>query len=261
MVRLPKAVSNTTGFCRQRVTGGPTSRWSWAPCSPDKNGEAHNMRHVASLIALSFLLAALAHADIIVGTNNTNANVFPFGDTYLGEYQQVYASTAFPSTETITGIKFASAPVFAGNTHSVTVTISLSTTSATVASMSTNYSANKGADFAQVFSGPITYLSLGNNTFDLSFPTLPFSYNPALGNLLMDVVVSSNSGQMVAFDANLDTVTSRVFNLSGNGAPSFDKGHGLVTNFVTAVPEPSGVLLFGSAVALLGMSMRRRLVH
>jgi hypothetical protein len=127
------------------------------------------MRRLTYSIGLLFALAAFARADTIVGTNNDFKNVFPFGDSYVGEYQQVYTSAAFPGLETITGLKFASG-TSAGASHTVTLTIGLSTTSATVASMSTNYAANKGADFTQIFSGTVTHTPASNDTFDLIFP-------------------------------------------------------------------------------------------
>jgi hypothetical protein len=216
------------------------------------------MRRLTCFVGLLFVLPCFARADIIVGTNNFAKNVYPFGDSYVGEYQQVYTSAAFPGLETITGLEFASGSA-SGNTgsHTVTLTIGLSTTSATVASMSTNYAANKGADFTQIFSGTVTYTPASNDTFDLIFPTAAFLYNPGLGNLLLDVVVASNSGSQVAFDATIDSVTSRVFNDSGNGAPRFASSHGLVTDFVT-VSEPASVLLLGSVVVLLRTALRHK---
>jgi uncharacterized repeat protein (TIGR03803 family) len=188
-------------------------------------------RTVALSAAVLFSLVAAgtaaAQTSIIVGTNN-NANCAPFSAEYNGEYQQVYTSTAFPGVATITGLKFAFAPDKGSPT--VTLTIGLSTTSATVASMSTDYAANKGADFTQVFSGTVTYTDVPY-TFDLSFATLPFTYNPTQGNLLLDVVITSITGPTVCFEANQGSVTSRVFNDPATGLPSFTMGYGLVTDF------------------------------
>ena len=226
------------------------------------------MRRLTCFVGLLFVLAAFARADVIVGTNTFIANnVYPFGDSYVGEYQQIYTGAAFAGVETITGLEFASGSA-SGNTggsHTVTLTIGLSTTSATVASMSTNYASNLGADKAQVFSGTVTFTPTVNNTFDLSFlfPTA-FSYNPGSGNLLLDVNVTSTSGPDVLFDANLDSVISRVFNFKGNGAPTFDEGYGLVTDFVTSssdarVPEPSSILLLFTGLLPAAYGLRKRI--
>src|SRR5260370_32966168 len=124
------------------------------------------MRRLTCSIGLLFVLAAFARADIIVGTNNDFNNVYPFGDSYVGEYQQVYTSAAFPGLETITGLKVASGTATgAAGSHTVTLTTGLSTTSPTVASMSTNYATNKGADFTQVFAATVMYTAAGHNTF------------------------------------------------------------------------------------------------
>lgn len=195
------------------------------------------MRRLTWVIGWLLVVAAFGRADVIVGTINTGPNLFPFGTgffTYSGEYQQVYTRRAFPGAVVITGLKFASAAGYAG-TSTILATISLSTTTtASVAKMSTDYAANKGADFTQVFSGTLTYTALGNDTFDLSFPTTAFTYDPARGNLLLDVVIGSITGATIMFDANSDSVTSRVYNGGGFGAPTFDRGYGLVTDFVTS---------------------------
>ena len=44
---------------------------------------------------------------------------------------------------------------------------------------------NVGADKTQVFSGSLTTTIAGDGSFDLVFPTSPFVFNPANGNLLL----------------------------------------------------------------------------
>ena len=89
---------------------------------------------------------------------------------------------------TITDVAFSSENGFPGGTRTDNITVSLSTTTASLASPSSNYAANKGTDFTTVFTGPLTFTSLNNNTFDVVIPIAPFTYNPSGGNLLVDVV-------------------------------------------------------------------------
>jgi PEP-CTERM motif-containing protein len=215
-------------------------------------------------VGLAAVLAPAASADVIIGATNTG-NVFPVGSTvYLGEYQQVYAASAFPGPMTIGSVSFASDPN-AGNPStpvSVTFSLSLSTTSAAPNAMSTNYAANRGADFTTVFSGPFTYTPISNGSFDFVVPTAPFNYNPGLGNLLVDINVTSSSTSQVAFNSGTDPATSRVFNFAGTGAPTADS-NGLQTRFGTgaapSAPEPSALALAGSgSVLALAVAWRKR---
>ncbi len=203
-----------------------------------------------------------AAAGFIVGGTDS-ANVFPFGfEPYIGEYQQVYSHTALGSSPfTVTSLAFETAAGFGGITTSEDVQVSLSTTSATPTSLSTNYAANKGPDNQVVFSGVLAFTSLANGTFDFVINlTSPFSYNPANGNLLLDVVVISPSTPEIAFVAGTnDPDSARVFNLSGNGAPTVD-GTSLLTSIGTSavsVPEPATLTLSGMSLVLVGLGVWR----
>ncbi len=206
----------------------------------------------ALLLVLRFV--ASAHATPIIIGSSSPGNAFPFGvpagaaNAYLGEYQQIYAATAFGGPLTISEIAFASLPG-AGLATSISdaVVLGLGTTSATPAAPSTNYAANKRADFQQVFSGTITAALAHNGTFDFIIPlTTPFAYNPADGNLLLDVFVvsetSTPAARTTSFAAGPSTDIGRVFNLGGTGAPTRVGNEGLLTSFstTTAVPDTSG---------------------
>lgn len=207
-------------------------------------------------LALALLPAIGAHAQqtITIGTPSRGDNSFPFGvvrptdpTDYAagGEFQEIYSSTDFNSAVplNISAISFASSSRFNGAPVSATynVTIGLSNTSATVglfSNASTNFAANKGANFTTVFSGSITANLKGNNTFDLTFPTAPFLFNPNQGNLLFDVVINRTT-QGTGFAEFLETDgynTPRVFQSFGSGPASTDF-FGLYTQF-TATPAP-----------------------
>jgi PEP-CTERM motif len=215
------------------------------------------------------LVAAFASqgaADVVIGGTNA-VNGFPFGGTtYLGEYQQVYAASAFPGSVMISAVSFQTSPGFANPStpQSLAFSLGLSTTSAGPNTLSTNYAANKGADFATVFSGTFTYTPLLNNTFDFVVPVTPFTYNPGLGNLLLDFVITTSAvSQVVFFAGNSDPLTSRAFNLGGNGPADADSG-GLLTSFATgpvgaSVPEPSSLILAGMGGLITVACARRRL--
>ena len=98
--------------------------------------------------------------------------------------------------------------------------IDLSTTSQTIAGLSSSFAANVGANDATVFNGDLKLSSanvMGSGTakaFDITINlTTPFLYNPAAGNLLLDI--RNSNGQLTGlFDAQADatgTVTRLVF--------------------------------------------------
>jgi hypothetical protein len=124
------------------------------------------MKRLVLVYMASILLvgSATSHGfagSIVIGSTG-GGNVFPLGtNNYKGEYQQLYASSAFPGQVTLTEVAFSSRST---GTRKENITVSLSTTTASVSSPSSNYAANKGSDFTTVFSGPLTFTSLANNT-------------------------------------------------------------------------------------------------
>lgn len=242
------------------------------------------MSRAAALACLALVFCAPTRADLIVG----HANLFdgssaPFSGQYTGEYQQVYAAAAFATApiQTITALSFGTVPF--GNIgdpipQTITFTLSLSTTSAGPQTLSTDFAANRGADFTQVFSGTLTYTPSRSLTVDLTIPTSTFVYDSSMGNLLMDINVSSGAGYIGAppppavdnFFA-VDTSGSvmgrvfleRPFGPGGPANPTVD-GIGLVTEFgsspgsiIAPVPEPGSLVLVAVGLGALVVVRRR----
>jgi hypothetical protein len=117
--------------------------------------------------------------------------------------QEVYANTQFPTNPIlITEIRFrpdaVSGKAFATTIQSIQV--DMSTTAATPDVLSPIFADNVGADPVTVLSGAVSISSTftgaeGNVTnFDIVLPlSTPFLYNPAQGNLLIDIKNASGS--------------------------------------------------------------------
>jgi hypothetical protein len=221
-----------------------------------------------ALVLLTFFAAPLAMADTIVigGTNSPNA--FPFGAgagpyTYQagGEYQQIYNSARFSGPVMITQIAFASSSVNRSpGTNIYNFRLGLGTTSSTPGSPNSSFAAN--GTTTTVFNGPLTAVLTTTNSFDLRIPlTTPFTYDPAGGNLLLDVVLNSQTtGNVTFFVAGRSSDVGRVFLLNGNGTPAAQGNYGLYTQFTTeqAVPEPTTILLLGTGLAGIAAKVRHR---
>ena len=147
--------------------------------------------------------------------------------------------------------------------RTLTLRIYASTTSRSVAGLSTTFAENLGTNNTLVFDGTVN-VATGNlpgpgNTrqFDYVFPfTTPFLYDPAAGNLVLDLQIVG-SGSALTFDTVLsgDPAIGRVFaNSSSTATTGTIWADTHVTQF-TFVPEPTvGVsVLFG-----LGLLIAKR---
>jgi hypothetical protein len=226
------------------------------------------------------------HADTLVVSPSTQTNVegdtdngFPFnlsnfaGDTSM-RYQQVYAASQFSSVGSnmeITGITFRPDATF-GAAYSSTLSnirIDLSTTSAPANALSTTFANNIGSDDKIVFSGALSTSSsftgpaAGPKNFDIHINfTTPFVYNPANGNLLLEVLNFAGGGttQFDADQSSHDSLGSRLFAINdANATTGTQSSIVLITQFdfvpaapPAAVPEPSTFALLalgGGALA------------
>lgn len=228
------------------------------------------------MLLASGLFCSLAAANTVTIGANNYANADPFyGDFYSGQYQQLYLSSLFSGPVEITGITFfcATTPV-SGCTDGMInggLSIDLSTTSAGINTLSLNYAANLGSNNSSFFDGTVTNV--------LSFTGAPFLYNPAKGNLLMDVDILVPGLDETYLAAGCSPDTNRVFNVGGTpgttrigvgeiitGCSSATSSFGLETEFTFtpvgsggATPEPSALLMvLTGLLALIGVMKLRK---
>jgi len=128
--------------------------------------------------------------------------------------------------------------------RSLTLRIYASTTSRSVAGLSTTFAQNLGTNNTLVFDGTVN-LTTGNlpapgNTrqFDYVFPfTTPFLYDPAAGNLVLDLQIEA-SGSAVTFDTvSGDPAIGKVFSFGSSTATTGDIRSSHVTQ-LTFEPPP-----------------------
>jgi hypothetical protein len=243
---------------------------------------------LTAIVALAMLatMAEGARAGLVVPNSletveGDDSNILPFsiGDFGLTSmrYQQVYAASEFPEPLLITAIHFRPDALFGIPFESTlpSIQINLSTTSAVPDALSTTFADNVGLDDTIVFGqGPLTLSSSatgpidGPKDFDITIVlTTAFSYDPSLGNLLLDVR-NFAGGTTTRFDAHFVSgdPLSRSATLISDDVSSltadFVDSAGLVTMFETqpqAVPEPSTLFLMSSGLAsLAGHAWRRR---
>ena len=127
--------------------------------------------------------------------------------------------------------------------RSWTLRVYASTTSRSVAGLSTNFAENLGPNTTLVFDRTVT-VATGNlpgpgNTrqFDYVFPfTTPFLYDPAAGNLVLDLQIVAD-GAAVTFDTvGGDKATGRVFSLGPSTATTGYELASLPTQFTFEPP-------------------------
>ena len=223
-------------------------------------------------VASSLLATTLVHAADVVAPGalatqqGDTGNLFPILSPDPIRYQQVIDHAEFASMaaggEYITQIAFrVHSPGIAFTADISSLQINLSTTTKAPDALSPTFAANVGADDTVVFPAASVQFSTsvagpvdGPQAFDLviTFPT-PFHYDPAQGNLLVDIRNASGATHDPANDQQIDATgafgdtTSRVYNLgdvnaasAGTTGSSFEMdSFGAVMRFISTPNAPA----------------------
>jgi len=202
--------------------------------------------------------------------NRSGPDIFLYtsSEAPAGRVQEVHAASDFVSSAEpvllITELSY-SAPSWSGrmpiDVTLPSIEIRLSTTQKNPDGLSINFADNVGADQTVVYSGPLHFYETETETYDIHVSITPFRYDPAAGNLLVDVfnyapLLSRRDPDWVVdsaerFGDSVSRLGGRANSVSG-GFSTF----GLMTRFTyTPVPEPSTWALFG--IGIVGLSIAR----
>jgi hypothetical protein len=235
---------------------------------------------IVGMVGAAPLIFPVVPSDLEDVEGNTDAFPLSIGAPFSARYQQVYDASAFtlaipPEGAWIDEVIFrVDGPRgFSFDLLLTNVQVSLSTTSRSPDGLSPVFDENIGAD-ETIVTGPGQRLLAGAwsaprdwpNGFSTGFHfATPYYYDPAQGNLLLDVRVIGGSiggGYVSPLDATdlvgdpVSSVFAYDFTHPTTGTPG---SVGLITLFtIQPIPEPSILALFGIGVSLLGWSKLKR---
>lgn len=216
------------------------------------------MRLSTTIPALALFASVLAMAPASAAIVNFGTNTQ--GDCTFGcvaRYQQIYSAATF-GTQAI-DISSVSFFAYQSGTSNASFRMTISTAAATeAAGLNTTFASNVGADaavFATTSFGSITANQL------LSFNG-SFTYDPTMGDLLIDIERVSGSAGLPYLWASFETDYQRAYSFGSNtmADAANQSGYGNRTQFAydlaQQVPEPSALALV--AIGLLGAAAARR---
>jgi phosphatidylinositol-3-phosphatase len=228
-------------------TGTAMNHWNVLATVEDIYGLAHignsvNRRPVSDIFTMSIFRGPLVVPNEWSTAQADIGNLFPLFSSKPIRYQQVFDASQFSCLRNGGGIIQSIA--FRGHGPGVPFTatipqlqVNLSTTNKTPDGLSSSFAANVGADDTQVFSGPlsaaVTFTGDATN-FEVTITfTTPFVYDPAKGNLLVDLRNVQGGTEVPPNDQQLDgTLTSgdsvsRVYNFGDVSAATAGQSGGV----------------------------------
>ena len=208
-------------------------------------------KRYANIVLLSALalLSGAASASVTYDLTDSN-NCFPIGCGPM-HYEQIYSASQFTTgAVAISSIGFRPDAMYghAFGPTAVDLDIGLAATTVDPSAISADFAQNQAASLVQVFSGTAMISSDGSGSYDILFPfTSNFLYDPAKGNLLLDLNVKNSQ--------NVSPLAAGYSPLVGRATVNYgfaEGGYGLATRFETAaadVPEPATLSLFAFGLA------------
>jgi hypothetical protein len=186
------------------------------------------------------------------------------------DYQQVFIATAFSAPTTINSLTWYYDNVDGGNPTLLGGTYTLYWGYAArgpLGYLSPNLPSNYISTRFDIGSFTIPAGGISDDpSFAFSFSAQQFTYDPSLGNLLLEIVVTNqdnvpngnDNGANEADDTH--TVTGRAFCVTNDSCTAGPEG--LVTTFgtSTAVPEPATLAMLGSGVVGMAGLLRKKLI-
>jgi hypothetical protein len=215
------------------------------------------------LVVMSFFLttwSATVNADIFTIGTRTGYNGYPFGghgehgDPAGTRYQQVYAASNFPTPIYVNTVRFFQDN---GTEQTATYNMYLSTSNNPVDKLDrTDFDNNVGSDNQFFASVTLTGASLSYGT-PLNFTGLAFMYDPANGDLLVDIHASGTTYPLTGYYFAMNGDAGGLFSRAHNFGSGYF-GYGLITEIDGAiVPVPDAVLLAILGLSLAGWKLRK----
>jgi hypothetical protein len=252
-------VANPTDPGIETPTGTAMNHWNVLSTIEDIYGLAHIGNSINRPPVIDIFTVPIIAGPLIVPNQWSTAqsdagNLFPLFSAQPIRYQQVFDASQFarlnPGGGLINRIAFRGhgpGTPFTANVPQLQV--NLSTTTKTPDELSSTFADNVGTDDTQVFSGPfqtaVTFTGDPTNFEVVIDFTTPFFYDPAKGNLLLDVRNLQGSTEVPPLDQELDGSSaagdsvSRVYNYGDvtaataglTGGVDEKDSYGLITKF------------------------------